>query len=98
MVLPLRKLAQIVRDDEQRTTPRPDSSTWRSVWKARSSATWFELFPFGSYVWYVYYLVAYAVCLRRIYESDTGRVDPRWKTGKNERERLNASHIRTAEA
>jgi hypothetical protein len=31
---------------------------------------------FGSvaYLWYVYYLVAYTVCLRRIYESKTGRI------------------------
>jgi O-antigen ligase len=31
---------------------------------------------FGSvaYLWYVYYLVAYAVCFRRIYESETGRL------------------------
>src|SRR5258706_10584942 len=27
-----------------------------------------------AYVWYVYYLVPYAVCLRRLYESETGRV------------------------
>jgi hypothetical protein len=27
-----------------------------------------------AYVWYVYYLVAYAVCLRRLYESETGKV------------------------
>jgi hypothetical protein len=34
----------------------------------------FEFFLSVPYVWYVYYLVAYAVCLRRIYESDTGRI------------------------
>jgi hypothetical protein len=27
-----------------------------------------------AYVWYVYYLVGYAVCLRRLYESETGKV------------------------
>ena len=27
-----------------------------------------------AYLWYVYYLVGYAVCLRRIYESETGKV------------------------
>jgi O-antigen ligase len=27
-----------------------------------------------AYLWYVYYLVAYAVCLRRVYESETGRI------------------------
>jgi hypothetical protein len=26
------------------------------------------------YVWNVYYLVGYAVCFRRIYESETGRI------------------------
>jgi O-antigen ligase len=27
-----------------------------------------------AYLWYAYYLVAYAVCLRRMYESDTGKI------------------------
>jgi putative inorganic carbon (HCO3(-)) transporter len=33
-----------------------------------------SFFASVAYIWYVYYLVAYAVCLRRIYESDTGNV------------------------
>ena len=32
-----------------------------------------SFFASVAYLWYVYYLVAYAVCLRRIYESETGR-------------------------
>jgi hypothetical protein len=27
-----------------------------------------------AYNWYVFYLVGYAVCLRRLYEAETGRV------------------------
>jgi hypothetical protein len=27
-----------------------------------------------SFNWYVFYLVGYAVCLRRLYESETGKV------------------------
>jgi O-antigen ligase len=32
-----------------------------------------SFFASVAYIWYVYYLVGYAVCLRRIYESETGR-------------------------
>jgi hypothetical protein len=27
-----------------------------------------------AYHWYVYYLVGFAVCMRRLYESETGKV------------------------
>ncbi len=33
-----------------------------------------SFFASVAYLWYVYYIVAYAICLRRIYESETGRV------------------------
>ena len=33
-----------------------------------------SFFANDAYQWYVYYLVAYAICLRRIYESTTGKV------------------------
>ena len=26
-----------------------------------------------AYTWYVFYLVGYAICLRRLYESETGK-------------------------
>jgi hypothetical protein len=32
-----------------------------------------SFFASVAYLWYVYYLVAYAVCLRRLYESETGK-------------------------
>jgi O-antigen ligase len=32
-----------------------------------------SFFASVAYIWYVYFLVAYAVCLRRIYESETGK-------------------------
>ena len=32
-----------------------------------------SFFASVAYLWYVYYLVAYAVCLRRLYESETAK-------------------------
>ena len=32
-----------------------------------------SFFASVAYLWYVFYLVGYAVCLRRLYESETGR-------------------------
>jgi hypothetical protein len=32
-----------------------------------------SFFASVAYLWYVYYLVGYAVCLRRLYESETGK-------------------------
>ena len=45
-----------------------------------------------AYVWYVYYLVGYAVCLRRIYESETGKVVV--PETRKERKKTKASLIR----
>jgi O-antigen ligase len=33
-----------------------------------------SFFASVAYYWYIYYVAAYAVCLRRIYESETGRI------------------------
>ena len=41
-----------------------------------------------AYLWYVFYLVAYAVCLRRIYESETGKVVVVKKTKEEKASRL----------
>ena len=44
-----------------------------------------SFFTSVAYLWYVYYLVAYAVCLRRMYESETGSVVVLEKRKTNER-------------
>ena len=33
-----------------------------------------SFFASVAYLWYVYYLVGYAVCLRRLYESETEKL------------------------
>jgi hypothetical protein len=72
IVTPLKRLGQIA----------------RQTFEARSSSRYYYLavglqasllgymvgsfFASVAYLWYVYYLVAYAVCLRRLYEAETG--------------------------
>jgi len=50
-----------------------------------------SFFASVAYLWYVYYLVAYAVCLRRLYESETGKVVV--AESRKERKRAEASLI-----
>jgi hypothetical protein len=33
-----------------------------------------SFFASVAYLWYVYYIVGYAICLRRMYEAETGAV------------------------
>jgi O-antigen ligase len=73
IVAPFRKLGQIVRE-----TLGPSMRTnayYLAVGLQASLLVYLGASFFASvaYLWYVYYLVAYAVCLRRIYESDTGQ-------------------------
>jgi putative inorganic carbon (hco3(-)) transporter len=90
VVTPLKRLGQIVRET---FTARSQSRYYYLAVGLQASligymvATFFLSVP---YLWYVYYLVAYAVCLRRMYESETGRlvVPEKEKTrGKRERAR-----------
>lgn len=74
IVKPLRKLGQIVRET---SASKADSRFYYLAVGLQASliaymvASFFLSVP---YLWYVYYLVAYAVALRRIYESETGRL------------------------
>jgi O-antigen ligase len=72
IVVPFRKLGQIVRETlgpSMRT-----NSYYLAVGLQASLLVYLVASFFASvaYLWYVYYLVAYAVCLRRMYESETG--------------------------
>jgi hypothetical protein len=49
-----------------------------------------SFFASVAYLWYVYYLVGYAVCLRRMYEAETGapvRLASELKAEERERQR-----------
>jgi len=73
IVAPFRKLGQMVR--EMLGPGIPSSSYYLAVGLQASMLAYLVASFFASvaYLWYVYYLVAYAVCLRRIYESETGK-------------------------
>jgi O-antigen ligase len=73
LVKPLRKLAQIARDT---CGAKVDSRFYYLAVGLQASLIGYmvsSFFASVAYLWYVYYLVAFAVCLRRIYESTTGR-------------------------
>jgi O-antigen ligase len=74
IVTPLKRLAQIVRETFE---TRRDSRFYYLALGLQASLLAYlasSIFLSVAYVWYVYYLVAYAVCLRRLYESETGKV------------------------
>jgi len=73
IVAPFRKLGQMVR--EMLGPGIPSSSYYLAVGLQASLLAYLVASFVASvaYLWYVYYLVAYAVCLRRIYESETGK-------------------------
>lgn len=98
MVSPLRKVAQIVRET---SSERRSSRFFYLAIGVEGALIGYMVSSFFlsvPYVWYVYYLVAYAVCLRRIYESDTGRAVVVESRKERKEKRLNASLTRTAEA
>jgi len=74
IVKPLRKLAQIARE----TFAGNDNSRfyYLTVGLQASLIAYLvsSFFLSIAYTWYVYYLVAYAVCLRRLYEAETGKL------------------------
>jgi O-antigen ligase len=74
IVSPLRKLGQIVR----KTFDERDHSHfyYLSVGIQAGLLAYMvsSFFLSVAYTWYVFYLVGYAVCLRRLYESETGKV------------------------
>jgi len=74
IVSPLKKLGQIARET---FAARDESRYYYLAIGLQASLLAYMVTTFFlsvAYLWYVYYLVAYAVCLRRIYESETGRI------------------------
>jgi O-antigen ligase len=74
IVTPLKRLGQIARET---FATRRDSRFYYLALGLQASLIAYLISSFFlsvAYVWYVYYLVAYAVCLRRLYESETGKV------------------------
>ena len=86
VVSPLRKLGQIVRET---FNGRANSRYYYLALGLQASLIAYMVSSFFlsvAYLWYVYYLVGYAVCLRRIYEAETGKavvVEPRKARKKN---------------
>jgi O-antigen ligase len=73
IVTPLRKLGQMVRETfDQRSSSR---LYYLALGLEASLIAYMvsSFFLSVAYLWYVYYLVGYAVCLRRIYEAQTGK-------------------------
>ncbi len=73
VVTPLRKLGQIARET---FGARANSRFYYLALGLQASLVGYlvcSFFASVAYLWYVYYLVAYAVCLRRMYESETGK-------------------------
>jgi putative inorganic carbon (hco3(-)) transporter len=73
VVTPLRRLGRVARETfESRKSSR---YYYLAVGLQASLLAYLVTSFFASvaYLWYVYYLVGYAVCLRRLYESETGR-------------------------
>lgn len=73
IVTPLKRLRQIARET---FATRDESGYYYLAIGLQASLLAYLVTSFFlsvAYLWYAYYLVAYAVCFRRIYESETGR-------------------------
>jgi O-antigen ligase len=73
VVTPLKKLGQIARET---FCARANSHFYYLAIGLQASLIGYmvcSFFASVAYLWYVYYLVGYAVCLRRLYESETGK-------------------------
>jgi O-antigen ligase len=73
IVTPLRKLGQIARET---FATRSNSRYYYLSVGLQASLLGFMVSSFFlsvAYFWYAYYLVGYAVCLRRLYEAETGQ-------------------------
>lgn len=74
IVTPLKKLGQIARET---FGTRANSDFYYLAVGLQASLLGYmvsSFFASVAYLWYVYYLVAYAVCLRRLYEAETGKL------------------------
>jgi O-antigen ligase len=73
IITPLRKLAQIARET---FATRHNSQYYYLTVGLQASLLGYMVSSFFlsvAYLWYVYYLVGFAVCIRRLYESETGK-------------------------
>jgi len=73
IVKPLRKLGQIARETFD---ARDNSHFYYMAVGLQAGLIGYMVSSFFlsvAYTWYVYYLVGYALCLRRLYESETGK-------------------------
>jgi O-antigen ligase len=72
IVTPFKRLGHLVREN---TAERSSNYYYLAIGLQASLLGYIACSFFASvaYLWYVYYLVGYAVCLRRIYESETGK-------------------------
>lgn len=73
IVTPLKRLGQVAR--EAFSTRTQSNYYYLSIGLQASLLGYLvsSFFASVAYLWYVYYLVGYAVCLRRLYEAETGR-------------------------
>lgn len=74
IVTPIKKLGQVARETFE---VRNNSNYYYLAVGLQASLVGYmvcSFFASVAYLWYVYYLVAYAVCLRRLYESETGKL------------------------
>ena len=73
IVTPLRKLGQIAR---QTLGAKANSDFYYLSLGLQASLIGYlvcSFFASVAYLWYAYYLIGYAVCLLRLYESETGK-------------------------
>jgi O-antigen ligase len=97
IIIPLRKLGQIARET---FATRRDSQYYYLTVGLQATLLGYMVSSFFlsvAYLWYVYYLVGFAVCLRRLYEAETGKallVATRKERTEQKRKKLqNASFV-----
>ena len=90
MVLPVRKLGQIARESFEARANKPFYYLAVGLHAALLGYMVSSFFASDAYQWYVYYLVGYAICLRRLYEAETGK--PVVVTKREERNRNPSCH------
>jgi O-antigen ligase len=98
VVSPLKKLGQIARET---LSDRASSHYYYLAVGLQASLLAYlvsSFFASVAYLWYVYYLVGYAVCLRRMYESETGRIIVLGKARYRKPETLRVASIGAGEA
>jgi O-antigen ligase len=93
IVTPLRKLGQVARETFE---VRSHSHFYYLAVGLQASLLGYmvsSFFASVAYLWYVFYLVGYAVCLRRLYESETGKIVVVEKRRDRKRKTLLAASI-----